>query len=264
MTNQWQYTIRIAAITLSFFMFLAVLSGCMTASHPPSPDTLRVGLTPNYRPIVYKQNRQLVGLEVDMAKALAADLGRKVVFIEMSWEKLIPALEDNKIDIIMSGMSITPGRAVRMAFSKPYLKIGQTALVRSDDAIRFDDPRLVLITRKKIGVEKGTTGDIFVQQNCPRAQRVVFSSAERAAKALAENKLEFVIHDSPVIWELAAEFEVNGLVVLPFTFTNENLAWAVRRDNTRLLKEVNTVLNQWNTDGRMKQFINQWFAWLRK
>ena len=264
MTDQPRSVFRFGTFILAALALCGILASCTTVSVPPSADVLRVGVTANYRPLVYKENGKLVGLEVDMAKALAADLGCKAVFIEMPWHSLIPAIEKDKIDIIMSGMSITPGREVRMVFSKPYLKVGQTALVRAESAARYDAPQLVMITRAPIAVVKGTTGDIFVQQNCLNANRISYSSPAQCGKALTGGKVDIVIHDSPVIWELAAQLEDQGVGVLPFKFTDEGLAWAMRRSNMELVNQVNAVQKEWVASGRMKQFIDHWFAWLKK
>ncbi len=242
---------------------LALLAGgCSTTTGPAAPpgasegsaDVLRVGVTPNYPPIVFEENGEIAGLEADFAR----NLGRPVKFVKLRWNDLIPALRKGKIDVIMSGMSITTSRSVEVAFTDPYLKLGQAILVPARQFLKYEYPQVIRFLDVRIGVEKGTTGDLFVQQQCRNAKRVPFSSAEKAAEALARGKVDVVLHDATVIWKLAGKFESKGLIAMPTMLTEEYLAWAVRRDDTALLKELNAVLDGWKRDGTLQEMISRW------
>src|SRR5438128_7031685 len=122
------------AVTLA--LTLLALAGCRTGSGqpaapspPPSPP-LRVGVTPSSPPFAFRQGGELVGLDVDFARALAGALGRPLQLREVDWDDRIPTLLAGRTDVIMSGMTITPARQVRMAFSDPYLSSGLLAVVR--------------------------------------------------------------------------------------------------------------------------------------
>jgi len=125
-----------------FLSALCVLASCALLTNGPifsaqaadaSADVLRVGVTPNAPPMIFKQGEALTGVEAELAQALGSDLGRKIVFVELKWEDLIDALCENRIDIIMSAMSITLSRSYRVAFTDPYLNIGQIALTRAGE-----------------------------------------------------------------------------------------------------------------------------------
>lgn len=103
-------------------------------------DVLRIGITPNTPPIIYKDKNDIVGVEADLARKLAAELGKSPKFISLKWEDQIPALLDGRTDIIMSGMTITELRSMRINFSQPYLKIGQMALIRLEDVSKYRNP----------------------------------------------------------------------------------------------------------------------------
>src|SRR5215471_14493718 len=90
------------------FVLLSFIAARTSSAADAAP--LRVGVTPNFPPIIYKEGGQLAGAEVDFAQALGAELGRPIQFVELSWEDQIPALADGRIDIIMSSMSITRAR----------------------------------------------------------------------------------------------------------------------------------------------------------
>jgi polar amino acid transport system substrate-binding protein len=90
----------------------------------PNPNVLRVGVSTNAPPLIFKQGSEIVGLEAELAKKFGDYLGKSVAFIELDWEDQIQALIANKTDIIMSGMSITKMRQVRIEFSRPYFRTG--------------------------------------------------------------------------------------------------------------------------------------------
>ena len=235
------------------------LAGCGTLNTTaPSPDTLRVGITPNYPPLIFKENGKPAGMEADFARALGEALSRKIDFVELAWADQLAALEEGRIDIIMSGMSATDTRARRVAFSEPYLFVGQTLLVRAHDKYKYRYPQVIRFSNARIGVEEGTTGDIYVKNNCATATRVTFKSAEAAARALLKKDVDAVVHDTVMVWQMEARFEQDGLVGIHAPLTQEPLAWAVRRSDPALLAEVNRVRSEWISQGRLDEILFRW------
>jgi ABC-type amino acid transport substrate-binding protein len=224
----------------------------------PSADILRVGITPNAAPMAYKSGGQITGLEADFARALGPELGKQVRFVETSWENLIPGLQENRFDIVMSGMSITQDRMALVSFSDPYLGVGQTLLVRNKDMWTYEYPKVILITPVKVGVEAGTSSDVFIQRNGLKATRVPLSSPEAAVPALKSGSIDVFLHDAPVIWRLAAENSSEGLAAVPRQLTQEYLGWAVAMGDTTLLLQVNSVLDRWKESGQLDTIVNRW------
>lgn len=238
------------------------LAGCETldsGSGPgaASPEVLRVGVTANAPPMIDRQGSQYYGLEADLARALAPELGRSVRFTHMKWEALIPALQSGSIDIIMSGMSVTQERSVLVAFAEPYLAVGQMLLVRNADSFTFEYPEIITALKRNIGVEKGTTADVFVQRFCRNATRVP-TSPDQAVSALNRGRIDVFIHDAPVIWKLAAQNAATGVVAIRRPLREEYLAWAVRRGDNVLLSSVNESLAKWKKDGRLDAMVRRW------
>jgi ABC-type amino acid transport substrate-binding protein len=155
---------------LALGLGLAALTGC--APRPPaglpSERSLRVGITPNSPPFASRQGGGLVGLEVDFARELTRALGRSLELKALDWDQLIPALTADRIDLIMSGMTITRARQVQIAFSDPYLLSGLIAVVRRGDAARYPDAKSVLRTPGSIGAVANTTGERFVREGSTR------------------------------------------------------------------------------------------------
>ena len=237
---------------------ILVLSMMSAWGDPPAgPAPLKVGVTAKFPPMVYKDGDALAGVEVDFAKALGKELGRPVQFVEIGWEDQIPALADGRTDIIMSTMSITLARQLRVSFAEPYLAIGQTVLVRREDAGKFVFG-FPIEPQGTVGVLKATTGDYLVQQEFPRAKRKAYNSPDDAAKALVKKKIDMVICDSPTAWWLAGENETQGLTVVPIALSHENLAWAVRKSDNELLASVNNALDKFEANGSAAAIIKRW------
>jgi polar amino acid transport system substrate-binding protein len=234
-----------------------------TIETPPDVNVLRVGVAPNAQPLVYRQGRTVVGLEADMARELAKDLGKSLQFVEYDWEDLIPALMANKIDIIMSGMSITRLREVRIAFTIPYFKSGLMALIRREDAARFSTGLFSLTTSSAIGAMKDTTSDFFVETNYSSVKKRLYSDTKQAVKALSAKQIDMFIYDAPLILYLASENESKGLTALFTLLTEEYLAWGVRKDNKELLEQANNFLRAANSDGRLQQMIKYWIPFAK-
>lgn len=250
--------VRILLVTLVTAFFL----GCATTQDTksvvkPKQDTLLVGITPSYPPLIFKLGDRIAGIEVDLAQKLGKELNRKVEFIELGWDALIPALLEGKIDIIMSGMSITRAREVRVAFTDHYLKSGLLIAMRSEDSRKYTSLQAIKDDHLAAGVLKETTGDIFVQKNLPRARKIPYSTADRAAYDLKLRRIDIYVDDAlSVIW-LVSENEAD-LTALWEPLTEEYIAWGVRRDNTELLAQVNTILSTWKQDGTLHNVLIKW------
>ena len=236
-----------------------------TNSAVSNERVLRVGVTANAPPLVFRKGDKIQGLEADLAQELGTSLGKSVQFVDLKWEDLIPALLDNKIDIIMSGLSVTKMRKVRVAFTEPYLNSGLKAMIRGKDVSKY--PSLIIfqfLSEPRVGVEKGTTADFLVQKVFKSTKRVLLSSPEKAAQALVKEKIDVFIHDAPVIWWLAAEKESDGLIPVPEFLTREDLAWAVRHEDKELLNSANNFISKMKNDGKLKAAINQWIPYAFK
>ena len=248
------------SLALSLAAALALLGGCATPPPPPvaaNPGILRVGITPNSPPMIFKQDGQVVGVDAELAQALGRELGRQVVFVESKWEDLIDALADDNVDIIMSSLSITAARRYRIAFTNPYLKVGQLALARAEDKYKFlSDP--AGDAKRGIGVERGTTAEQVLRQEYPRAVIKYYRSGEDAAAALTSQSLDLFVSDSPLIWYLGGRYESKGLIVAPMHFTEEYLGWGVRRSDDRLRDAANAFLQKAQGSGDLNRILRRW------
>jgi polar amino acid transport system substrate-binding protein len=257
---------RFGFLTSAAVLFLGATCAAPAADTAPLPAAaaapLRVGVAPNSPPMIYKEGNNIVGVEADFAKGLGRELGREIKFVEMPFADLIDALNDNKIDIIMSSMSRTIARQFRVAFSDPYFRVAQMGLVRAEDKYRY----ALLgssIAGEAIGVKKATTGDLVAQQEFTRCKIKYYDSGEDAAKALKKKKIAMFINDSTLIWYLAGVHEADGLVAAPMLMSDETLAWAMRRSDGQLTDAVNAFLKKIVANGEYKEIIHRWIPALQ-
>ena len=238
-----------------------LLAGVAVAaeSKPGSSAPLRVGVSPVFPPMVFKQGKELAGVEVDLARALGESLGRKVVFVELDWKDQTEALIAGKTDIIMSCMSITTSRNAVMSFTRPYFKTGQMALVRREDRNKHL-LGVIAPTGTKVAVLKATTGDFLVQRDFPRVSRKTFANGEEAVRALMKGSVEMFITDSTLVWYLAGTHAADGLTPAPVLLTEETLACGVRRGNDDLLAAANDFIARSNQDGTLTKTFRRWMA----
>jgi ABC-type amino acid transport substrate-binding protein len=252
------------ANTLRAFIIISltlVLAACAasTPAPAPSPSVLRVGVCSNAPPVIFRQtDGGYAGFEAEMARGLAASLGRSAVFVECDWEYLIPALVENRIDIIMSGMTITESRSVRVAFTDAYMRSGQAALTTNRQALRFPGRTALLSVPVRLGTEKGTVGEIVARQYFAFAKHSAFRDPGKGVKAVLNGRVDVFMHDAPVIWWYASQHEAQGLTALPFFITDEGIAWAVRKDDVELLTGANRFIAARQQDGWLKELLRRW------
>jgi ABC-type amino acid transport substrate-binding protein len=274
LVNGFRY--GILAIVLTTFS----LSGCIAyiahdvskgfPSAPPSPEPpkpsgtmlksqFRIGISPDYMPLAYKDPATgLVGVEVDFANQLGKSLEKTIVFVETPFPELIQSLLEERIDIIMSGMSITREREERVSFTDSYVTIGQMALVRAKDRSQFPNVQSFAQFTSKVGFVQATTGEMAAKAFFPRATLTPQSTIDGGITALRKAEIEVFIHDAPTVWRIASNPNERELAGLYWPLTKEPLAWAVRKDDESLRFALNRELQQWKESGRLKQTLSRW------
>jgi polar amino acid transport system substrate-binding protein len=254
---------KIAIVILIAFLF----AGCATSqinqndSLSTAQDTsneLRVGVSPDYPPVIFRQNDNIRGIEADLAQKLGEELNLPVRFVALPWKEQIPALMDGRIDIIMSGMSVTKAREVRIVFTEPYLKSGLVAAFRAEDAKKYTSKDSILNAFITVGAVKETTGDAFVIKNFPNAVRKAsFSRAGDGISELKRRAIDIFVNDAPYIIWTVSENETD-IAALWEPLTEEYLAWGVRKEDGKFLMDVNSILGRWKQNGTLHEVLRQW------
>ena len=249
---------RWRSVLLGFGLALALgpASGCRsTDSVGLAP--LRIGTVDDLPPLIFRQKGGWEGLEADLGRALADRLGMQPVFVAYPSEALSAALIEGKVDLLMAGVTITPERRVQMDFSAPYLVVGQVAVIRPADMMRYNTEIKIRSTTNRVGVVKGTAGRRLVTRYFTNAARVVFSDVEEAALALREGRIDLLIYDAPSALWMALRHE-KQLAIAPALFAREEIAWAFRRGSVALREASNQALADWQKDGTLESILQRW------
>ncbi len=221
-------------------------------------EALKVGLSADYPPLHFSKDGRVVGVEVDNSRAVGEFLGRPVKLVELPFDQLIPALGDGRIDVIMSGMSVTATRSEKVTFTNPYLRVGQMAIMHRDKLGRFSQPWSVYREGVRIGVEPDTTGAAFAERELKDALISYYADPAAAFDGLRKDKIDLYIHDAPTSWQLANSTENHDLISLYSPLTEEMLAWAVRPGDVALLQELNRALTMMKSNGTLQYILNRW------
>lgn len=227
-----------------------------------APVAVRIGIAPIYPPMAFKENGQIKGVEVDFATAMAKALGVAAPLVELQWEDLIPALLDHRVDVIMSGMSITDERGKSVAFTRPYLQVGQMALMRKEDLGRLASPSALDLPTTRVGFQRNTTSEIYARGNLKQAILVPLGPVEEGIAALRAHQIDFYVHDAPTIWRYTGRFEpgYDDLAGRYRPLTTEHLAWAVRPEDEALRHRLNALLEKWEKSGRLDDILDEWIT----
>mgnify|MGYP003390328486 FL=1 len=246
--------------SLRSLLLACCLLGSATAFAGNALDNkvIRVGTSADYPPITTTAEGKVVGIDADLAAELGKRTGKDFQFKVLPWSSLIMALEQGDIDVIMSGMSITPERAEKVAFTTPYFSVGQMAIIRVEDLARFSSPLKILQPNVRVGFVADTTGAKYVKQFAGMTTLRSFASVEPALQALLNGEIDCLVHDSMTSWMVDKERRYSSLMSLRNPMTQEELAWAVSKDQPQLLELLNSNLAAMLEDGTVDKAVNQW------
>jgi polar amino acid transport system substrate-binding protein len=229
---------------------------------------LRVGFEAGYMPFEMTNKRgEFVGFDIDMAKEMAKAMGVKFVPVNTAWDGIIPALTTNKFDILMSGMTITQERNLKINFADPYIVVGQTILLNIKDKGKvksykdLNDPKYIVTSKL------GTTGEQAVKRLIPKATYKSFETEPEAALEVVNGKADAFVYDLPYCVVFNGQQGKGKLVFLDHPFTYEPLAWAINKGDPDFLNWLNNFLRQVKNDGRYDRMYRHWIKstdWLKE
>jgi polar amino acid transport system substrate-binding protein len=233
-----------------------------------SRKKLRVGLEPMYMPFeLNSKSGEIIGFDVDMAKRMAKAMDVELELVSTAWDGIIPALLTNKFDIIMSGMTVTQGRNLKVNFANPYIVVGQTILVHKKHEGKVTSYKDLNDPKYKVTSKLGTTGEQAVKRMIPKATYLSFETEQEGVMEVVNGKADAFVYDSPYCAVASAQKSEGKLVFLDEPFTYEPLGWAVRKGDHDFLNWLNNFLNQVKHDGTYDKIYDKWFksdTWLKE
>lgn len=250
-------------------LVVVALAGCAAGSRPavtraPPPERMiRVGTSPDAPPVSFMREGRIVGVEPDLGQAIVDQIRRPIALVPMRFDELVPALLNGSIDAIMSGMSITPARRVRLAFSEPYMRSGLLAAASRTDLSKYATRDAILNAGANVGVRMGSTAESWAQSNLRYGRVVPYPTIDDAARELSQGRLDLIISDAPQTAWAVSEFGAT-LQVIPIRLTEEEIAWAFRPEDVELRQGANTALATMRRDGRLRALLQRWIPFLDK
>jgi len=232
---------------------------------------LRIGLDPGYMPFEMKdKNGRLIGYDIDMAKKMAKDMGVKLKIVPTDWDGIIAGLLTDKFDIIMSGMTITQQRNLKISFSKPHIILGQTLLLNKSLEGKILSANDLDKKGYKIVTKLGVTGEIAARKFFKKAEIQTFERITDAINEVLNGKADAVIYDKPYNGIFLANKGKGQLIHLDTPLTYEPLGWAIKKGDADFMNWLNNFLRQIQEDkvvGFSDKIYKKWFIetkWLNK
>ena len=228
-----------------------------------STGELKIGVT-LFTPWVFKdKNNGFAGFEIDVAKKLAKDMNLKPKFVSYDWNELIPALMSGKIDIIVTGMAITPQRALKINFSQPYATAGiniATNLSLTKDVKGLDELNQSKI---KIGVVSETVSEDLAGQIFEKASLVKYKTSKEVEKDLVEGKIHVYLESKPIPQFIALKHPGKIDVPLSRPLLVTKAGFAIQKGDPNFLNFLNSWIIARESDTWLISTHDYWFKSLK-
>lgn len=255
--------------TKSTYIFLLLLLLLLSACQP-SDDTwpriqqtgiLRVGLDPTYPPFETADTSPLQGYDVDLARAIAADLGLEVQFTHFGYDGLYDALQTEQVDVLISALVIIPQRTRNFAYSDPYFNAGQILIApESSNLIAMES-----LDNHTLAVELGAQGHVLAtewERQLPDLTVIPYNTPDEAMTAVIQGEADAVLIDS-ISGRLFLKNTPNDLFTTELTFetiTSEPFALVTRIEDRVLLEKLNQSLQRLKENGMLEAIDRRWLG----
>ena len=220
---------------------------------------LTIATSPDYPPFENLENGEYVGLDIEIAKAIAGKLGLEPEFKTMQFDAIIPAIAaGGQADVGISGITVDPERAKEVDFSTSYYIDDQAIAVMKGGAVTAANAKEELNKEGVIfAVQSGTTGETYVQENFPNATVQPYGNSTDAFAAMQSGQAQAVCTNLAVVQKMTSEAYQDAEIV-ETAATGEEYAVAVSKDNAGLTEQINKALSELSADGTIERLIHQY------
>ncbi|MFQ5789867.1 MAG: transporter substrate-binding domain-containing protein [Acidobacteriota bacterium] len=254
-------TVLALTVLLALFSVQAEAQGSSRLDAILKRGFIRVGTTGDYRPFTYfTPAGAYEGFDIDAAEKLGKALGVEVRFVKTTWNELSEGILEDRYDIAMSGITRTLSRLTRVGLTDSYLKIGKSALIRAADKGRFRTLADIDQPEVRIGVNPGGTNESFLRANIQRAQIVVIPDNLAIPDALATGKVDVMVTDNIEAILVAQERPDLFAVAPDRTFTKEDVAYMVPRDDQPFINWLNLWIHRMKVTGEIQALKENWIG----
>jgi polar amino acid transport system substrate-binding protein len=258
-------------LILLLIVFVLIVSSVAVATAGPTIDgilkrkELIVGTSATYPPLTFKtKDGRIQGLDIDLARSIADAMSVKLRVEVIPFDELIPALENKRIDMILSCMTITQERNLRIAYPGPYFFSGQSLLTTKDVADGIEGPEDVDNPDFSIALPQGTTTEKMARERFPKATFTTVKSTDEALALLKAKSVKALMADYPYTVVMAIRFRNQGFVSKP-PFNKEPIGIGIRQDDPLLMNWLDNFINMIRGDGSLDRLMQRWLidpAWI--
>lgn len=260
---------KLAAVALAVVMSVSMLAGCGSSNDKKSAESstsangtatvktakdgvLTMATNATFPPYESYEGNDIVGIDADIAKAIADKLGLKLEIQDMEFNSIITAVQSGKADLGLAGMTVTDERKESVDFSDPYYEAVQYVILPEGSEIATADD----LVGKTIGVQLGTTGD-FIASDIADTTVSQYNKAVDAVNDLINGKVDCVIIDKnpALVFESKFEGQVTAVDGAQFGFEAEEYAIAMPKGDSALVEQVNAALAEIKADGTFDQLV---------
>lgn len=252
---------KLLSISTLFIMVLSLVVGCSSSpsTSKGAKEELVIGIDDKFAPMGFRdENNEIVGFDIDYAKAAGEKLGREVVFQPIDWSTKESELNSGRIDLIWNGYTITDERKEKVLFTKPYLKNAQVIVTKADSTItKMDD-----LAGKSVGVQSLSSASDALNSN--KIVSKIGTVTEFKDNVLALSDLKIGRIDAVVIDQIVADYymtkEKDTFKLLDDSLAPEEYGIGVKKGNEELLNALQKALDEMNEDGTATQISKKWFG----
>ena len=250
---------KLVSLMLVAAMALTVVAcGAKKEEAPATAETtdatvLVMATNAEFPPYEYYEGQDIVGIDAEIAAVIAEKLGCELKIEDMAFDSIIAAVTSGKADFGLAAMTVTEDRLESVNFSDTYATATQVVIVAEDSEIAG----VADLEGKKIGVQLGTTGDIYAE-DVADATIERYNKGFEAVQALTQGKIDAVIIDNEPAKVFVSENE--GIKILEEDFAVEEYAAAINKENTELLEKVNAALAELKEDGTLQEIVDKYIS----
>jgi len=229
---------------------------------------LAVGMSGEQPPLnATSRDGKVIGLEADIAARMASAMGVKLRLARMPFSELLPALSEGKIDVILSGMTMSPTRNLKVAFVGPYYVTGKAFLTKNETFASLKNADGIDKPEYTVAALKGSTSQEYVEKILPNAKLVPTKNYDEALDLVIRDKAHVMVADHHFCLVSAARFKEKGLTTVTAPFTYEPIGVAMPDGDPLLVNWVQNFLVALNGSGDLKKMSERWFndaSWLKE
>ena len=215
---------------------------------------LTMGTNAAFPPYEYYEGDTVVGIDAEIAQAIAEKLGLSLEIVDMDFNSIITAVQSGKGDVGIAGMTVDPEREKNVDFTDSYATGVQVVIVTEDSEIASVDD----LEGKLIGTQEGTTGWSYCSEDYGDDMVIPYTNGATAVQALLDGKVDCVVIDQQPALSFVEANE--GLKILETEYAVEDYAIAVSKDNTALRDAINTALNELIEDGTVQGILDKYIT----